>query len=115
MVTVEVAAGQAPGAFVVRVNTTVPLEILGVYVEVSELGLEKLPLGAVQVELEAPPPIVPANVIVPPAQTDCAAPALAVAFGFTFTVLSEVAAVQPAGKLVVSLKVTVPVKLTAGV
>ena len=68
--TVEVAAGQGPvGSFVVSVNVTVPLVILGVYVEVKEVGSEKDPLGAVHVPLVADPPTKPASVTVPPAHT----------------------------------------------
>jgi hypothetical protein len=65
MVTFDVAAAQGPapsGSFVVSVSTTEPLVILGVYVEVSEFTLEKLPLGALQVEVVALPPIDPASV-----------------------------------------------------
>ena len=86
--TVEIAAGQGPaGSSVVNVKVTVPLAMLGVYVDVKEFGLEKVPLGADHVELVALPPIVPARVIVPPAQTDCAGPALAIAARFTVIVL----------------------------
>jgi hypothetical protein len=59
---------------VVSVNVTVPLVMLGVYVDVKEVGSEKLPLGADHVALVALPPIVPASVTVPPAQTVWAAP-----------------------------------------
>jgi hypothetical protein len=85
-------------------------------VEVSRLGLENVPLGAVQVALVALPPIVPANVTVPPAQTDCAAPALTVAACVTFIVRVSLTAEQgPAGSFVVNVRVTVPVKFEAGV
>ena len=70
--TVEVAAEQGPvpsGSLVVNVNVTVPLAILGVYVEVSEVALENEPLGADQVELVALPPMLPASVIELPAHT----------------------------------------------
>ena len=78
--------------------------------------MEKVPLGAVQVELVALPPILPAKVIVPPEHTVCAAPALAVAACVTLIVLVVLAAGQgPAGSLVVNVNVTVPVKLAAGV
>ena len=78
--------------------------------------MEKVPLGAVQVELVALPPILPAKVIVPPAHTVCTVPALAVAAGLTVIVLVALTAVQgPAGSLVVNVNVTVPVKLAAGV
>jgi len=84
--------------------------------DVNEVALEKVPLGAVQVALDAPPPMLaPDRVTVPPAHTDCALPALTVALGDTTIVLLPVAAVQPAGTLVVNIKVTVPVKLAAGV
>jgi hypothetical protein len=70
IVTVDVAAGHAPaGSFVVSVKITEPVIIVGVYVDVNEAAFEKVPLGAVQVEVVALPPMVPANVIVPPAQT----------------------------------------------
>jgi hypothetical protein len=80
IVTVDVTAGHGPeGSFVVNVSVTAPPAILGVYVDVSEVGLENVPLDAVQVALVALPPIVPANVIVPPAQTACIGPAFTVA------------------------------------
>jgi hypothetical protein len=63
--------GPAPsGSFVVNVSVTDPLAILGVYIEVSEFGSENVPLGAVHVALVALPPMVPANVTVPPVHTD---------------------------------------------
>ena len=78
--TVEVAAGHGPGgSFVVNVNVTVPLVIVGVYVDVKELASEKVPLGADQAPDVAPPPTDPASVTVPPAHTDCGGPAFAVA------------------------------------
>jgi hypothetical protein len=46
---------------------TVPFGILGVYVDVNELGFENVPLGAVHIALVALPPILPAKVTVPPA------------------------------------------------
>ena len=80
------------------------------------MGSENVPLGAVQAEVVALPPIVPASVIVPPAQTVCAAPALAVADCLTLIVLVALTAGQgPVGSLVVNVSVTVPVKLAAGV
>src|SRR5688572_33507591 len=92
MTTVEVAAGQGPaGSFVVKVSVTVPLAILGVYVDVSELALENVPLGADQIEEVALPPIVPASVIVPPAQTVCTAPAFPVGAWLTVNTLFELA------------------------
>ena len=67
---VDVTAGQGPvGSFVVNVSVTVPLVILGVYVDVKEVGFEKDPLGADHVPLVADPPTEPASVTVPPAQT----------------------------------------------
>ena len=70
IITVEVAAGHAAlGLLVVNVKVTVPLAILGVYVDVREAVLEKVPLGALQVDVVALPPMVPAKVIVPPAHT----------------------------------------------
>jgi hypothetical protein len=80
--TVETAAkhGPAPsGSFVVSVSVTGPLGILGVYVDVSEFGLENMPLGAVHVALVALPPILPAKVIELPEHTFCGVPAFAVA------------------------------------
>ena len=47
--------------------------------EVVELALEKVPLGALHVELDALPPIEPARVTIPPAHTDSGVPAFAVA------------------------------------
>jgi hypothetical protein len=92
MITCEVAATQGPassGSFVVNVRVTLPLAILGVYVEVSEPAFEKVPLGAVHVEVVAPPPIVPFKFMLPPAQTVCALPASAVAAGLTVSVLEQ--------------------------
>ena len=80
--------------------------------DVKEDALENVPLGAVHVEVVALPPLVPANVIVPPEQTVCGAPALAVAAGFTVITTVEVAAVHgpaPSGSFVVKVSVTVPV------
>jgi hypothetical protein len=79
--TVETAAEQGPapsGSLVVSVNVTVPLVMEGVYVDVNEPVLLNVPLGADHVELVAEPPRVPAKVTVPPAQTVCGEPALAV-------------------------------------
>jgi hypothetical protein len=83
-------------------------------VEVSDVALEKVPLGALQVELVAPPPMVPAKVMVPPAHTVCVAPALAVAAAFTVMRTVDVAAVQgpvPSGSFVVKVRVTVPLEI----
>jgi hypothetical protein len=78
-------------------------------VDVSELALEKVPLGALQVALVALPPMVPARVTVPPAHTDWAFPALAVAAAFTVMRTVELAAGQgPAGSSVVKVSITVP-------
>ena len=90
--TCDVAAVQGPppsGSFVVKVRVTVPLVILGVYVEVSEPSFEKVPLGAVHVEVVAPPPIFPFNVTLPPAQTGDGLPASAVAAGLTVSVREQ--------------------------
>ena len=112
--TVDVAAvhGPAPsGSFVVKVRVTVPVVIDGVYVDVKEVGAENVPLGALHVELVAPPPIVPARVTVPPAHIVWAAPALAVAAGLTVITTVDVAAVHgpaPSGSFVVKVSVTVP-------
>ena len=82
----------------------------------SEDALEKVPLDAVQVELVALPLMVPVRVTVPPAQTVCAVPALAVAACVILIVLVALTGVQgPAGSFVVNVNVTVPVKLAAGV
>src|SRR6185369_16061820 len=103
--TVEVTAEQGPvpsGSFVVNVNVTLPLEIPGVYVEVSDVVFENVPLGADHVEVAALPPMLPANVIVPPAQTVCVGPALAVAAAFTVMTTVDVTAEQgpvPSGSL----------------
>ena len=82
--------------------------------DVSELAFEKVPLGALHVELVALPPIVPANVIVPPAHTVCVGPAFAVAAGLTVTTKVDVAGIQgpgPSGSFVVRLSVTVPLAI----
>ena len=118
--TVEVAAVQGPpapsGSFVVNVRVTVPVVIDGVYVDVKEDAFEKVPLGALHVELVALPPIVPANVIVPPAHTVCVTPASAVAACVTLIVVVALTAEHgPAGSSVVNVNVTVPEKLAAGV
>ena len=81
---------QSPsGSFVVNVRVTLPLAILGVYVDVSEPAFEKVPLGALHVELVALPPMVPFNVTLPPAQIVCGLPAFAVAAGLTVSVLEQ--------------------------
>ena len=70
VVTVDIPPTQGPapsGSFVVKVSITVPLAIDGVYPDVSEFALEKLPDGALHVPLVALPPTVPAKVILPPA------------------------------------------------
>ena len=103
-----VAAGHAPGASVVRVRVTEPLLIDGVYVEVVELALEKVPLGAVHVELDALPPIPPARVTVPPRHTDCGTPAFAVAGWLTVITTVLVAAGHAPGASVVNVNVTEP-------
>ena len=115
--TVLIAAGHPPapsGSLVVRVNVTVPLAIDGVYVEVSEVTSEKVPLGALHVELVAVPPIPPARVTVPPAHTAWGVPALAVAAGLTVITTVLVAAGHgpaPSGSFVVSVSVTVPLAI----
>ena len=83
--TVLTAAAHPAGALVVNVTVVAP-ETAGVKVDVREFTFEKVPLGALQVELVALPPIVPARVTVPPKQTTCGVPALAVGAGFTVTV-----------------------------
>jgi hypothetical protein len=113
IITVELAAGQGPeGSFVVKVNVTVPFEMDGVYVEVTEFTLEKFPLGALHVEVDALPPMIPARVIDPPAQTVCGLPAFAVAGGFTVITTVEVATGHgPEGSSVVKVSVTVPLEM----
>jgi hypothetical protein len=110
--TVEVATGHGPeGSFVVKVRITVPFETDGVYIDVTEFTSEKFPLGALHVEVDALPPIIPAKVIDPPAHTVCGFPAFAVAGALTVIVTVDDAAVQgpvPSGSFVVNVKVTVP-------
>ena len=110
---VENTLGQGPvGSFVVSLSVTVPLVIEGVYDEVSEFALEKVPLGADHVALVAPPPTTPARLIDPPAQTVCGDPAFTVATGFTVMSTVETAAPQgPAGSFVVNVSVTVPLAI----
>lgn len=111
--TVDVAGVQIPGgSFVVSVKVTEPLVILGVYVEVSEVAFEKLPLGAVHVAVLALPPIVPFSVTDPPAHTVCGEPAFAVVPLLTVTtIVLETAGHEPAGSLVVSVSVTEPLAM----
>jgi hypothetical protein len=117
IITVEVPALQGPapsGSLVVNVSVTEPLAMEGVYVDVSEFTFEKLPVGALQVEVVALPPMLPAKVIVPPAQTVCTAPALAVAAWFTVIITVEIPALQgpaPSGSLVVNVRVTEPLAI----
>ena len=112
--TVETAAAHGPapsGSLVVKVNVTFPLVIVGLNVDVSEAAFENVPLGAVQVELAALPPMLPDKVTVPPAHIVCPEPAFAVAARFTVTVMVEVVAEQgpaPSGSLVVKVNVTEP-------
>ena len=51
------------------------------------MTFEKIPLGALQVELVAAPLLVPANVMVPPAHTPCAGPAYTKAAWPTVTIV----------------------------
>ena len=67
MTTVEVTSGQGPDA--VKVSVTVPVVMVGVYVEVTELGFEKDPVEADQVELVALPPILPERFTIVPEHT----------------------------------------------
>lgn len=67
------------------------------------------------VPVDAPPLIEPANGTEIPEQIVWGGPALTVGAGFTVMVLVALTAEQPAGALVVSVKVTVPLKLAAGV
>jgi hypothetical protein len=91
---------------------TDPLEILGVYVEVSEFILEKEPLGVLQVEVVALPPIVPDKVTEPPPHIVWGTPAFAVAAWFTVIKTVDVAAGQgPAGSFVVSVNSTEPLAI----
>ena len=70
---VEETAGQGPvpsGSLVVNVSVTTLPDMLGVYVDVSELILENVPLGADHEALVAlPPNPAPERVTVPPSQT----------------------------------------------
>ena len=70
----------------VRLSTTEPLVIEGVYVDVKDVLFEKVPLGALHVALVAPPPILPDKIILPPSQIVCVAPAFTVADGLTVIV-----------------------------
>lgn len=111
--TVDIAAGQGPdGSFVVKVSVTVPLTMLGVYVGVSEVVLENVPLGALHAELVALPPRVPASVTDPPAQTVWDGPAFAVAAWFTVITTVDVAGGHnPAGSFEVKVRVTFPLAM----
>ena len=60
-----------------------------------EVASEKVPLGAVHVLLVALPPIEPAKVIVPPEQTVCTEPALALAAWLLLNVTVEVLVQEP--------------------
>jgi hypothetical protein len=117
MTTVETAAMQGPapsGSLVVSVRVTVPLLMLGVYVEVRELELENDPLGALHVALVALPPTAPDRVTEFPEQTFCGEPAFAVAGASTVMTTVEIATLQgpaPSGSLVVSVRVTVPLAI----
>ena len=107
--TVEVTGPQGPGgSFVVSVRVTVPLVIEGVYKELSELIFENVPLGALHVELVAPPPRLPDKATVPPAQTVLGGPAFAVALPTVTTMVETLAGQIPAGSFDVSVSVTVP-------
>jgi len=68
--------------------------------------LENVPLDALQVEVVALPPMLPARVTVPPAQIVCGVPAPAVASGLT--VITTVLVTDGHGPPVVSVRVTVP-------
>jgi len=105
-VIITVLVTGAHGPEVVRVSVTVPLVMDGEYVEVSELVLEKVPLDALQVDVVALPPMLPARVTVPPAHMVCGAPAPAVASGLT--VITTVLVTDGHGPPVVSVRVTVP-------
>jgi len=92
---VETPAGQMPaGSFDVSVKVTVPLVMDGVYVDVNELAFEKVPPGALHVELVALPPLVPAKVIIPPAHTPWLGPAFTIAAVLIVTLVVAVI-VQP--------------------
>ena len=74
----------------------------------------KLPEAALQVPVVTLPPIVPARLIVPPAHTVWAVPALAVAAWFTVIVTVDVAATHgplPSGSFVVKVSITVPLEI----
>ena len=57
------------GSFVVRVNTTLPVVIVGVYVVLNEFALANVPLGADHVADVALPPITPFKFTTFPTQT----------------------------------------------
>ena len=70
--------------------------------ETGELTSEKLPLGALQVELVAPPPILPVKVTVDPEQMACGPPALTVGARLIVSVIEALIAPHgPAGSLLV--------------
>ena len=82
--------------------------------DVNEFILENVPLGALQVELVALPPMAPAKVMLPPPHTVCGVPAFAVAAAFTVITTVETAGVQgpaPSGSFVVKVSVTVPLAI----
>jgi len=68
--------------------------------------LENVPLAALQVEVVALPPMLPARVTLPPAHTVWGVPALAVASGLTVIITVLVTGAQEPD--VVSVNVTVP-------
>ena len=77
----------------------------------SDDGFENVPVGADQIALVAPPPMLPASVTELPEQTFRGVPALAVAGGFTVITTVETAAGQgpaPSGSFVVRVNVIVP-------
>ena len=85
--------------------------------DVREFALEKLPLGALHVEVVASPPMLPDRFTDPPTQIVCGLPAFAVgglAHKQLFTVITTVEVATghgPEGSLVVSVNVTVPFEI----
>ena len=121
IVTVLVAAAQGANCPVVdKVSVTLPAAISaadGVYTAFSVVlfGLN-VPVPPDQTPPVALPPTTPASVTLGVLEhTVWLVPAAAVGRGLTVIVLSSVTGEQPAGALVVNLKVTVPVKFACGV
>jgi len=126
IVLVPLTAAQAPGALVVKVNVTVPVKLAaGVYVTVAGVAVCAVLLSVPPPEVmdqapvvALPPTLAPLNVMavgVADWQTLFGPPGVTVATGLTVMVLVPLTAGQAVGALVVSVRVTVPLKLAAGV